>query len=121
MATATSDTPVLDLLADMTASSVDASTLDSQSLVLVRLAALAAVDAPTASYLLNLGAANRVGLTVESVRGVLTAIAPIVGTARVVSASARIVDALDVALEIAEEEAEIEAEELERQQQDSRS
>ncbi len=118
MATATSDTPVLDLLADMTASSVDASSLDSQSLVLVRLAALAAVDAPTASYLLNLGAANRVGLDVESVRGVLTAIAPIVGTARVVSASARIVDALDVALEIAEEEAEIEAEELERQQQD---
>jgi 4-carboxymuconolactone decarboxylase len=118
MATATSDTPVLDLLAGMTADSVEASSLDGQSLLLVRIAALVAVDAPTASYFLNLEAADRVGLDVEAVRGVLTAIAPIVGTARIVSATARIVDALDIALEIAEEEAEIEAEGLERQQDD---
>ena len=118
MATATSDTPVIDLLADMTTSSLDATSLDGASLLLVRIAALVAVDAPTASYLLNLGAADRVGIDVEAVRGVLTAIAPIVGTARIVSATGRIADALDIALEIAEEEAEIEAEELEHQQAD---
>ena len=43
-----------------------------------------------------------VGIDGEQVRGVLAAIAPIVGTARVASATAKIVDALDVAIEVAE-------------------
>ena len=38
------------------------------------------------------------------IRGVLTAIAPIVGTARVASATGSIVEALAVAIEVAEEE-----------------
>jgi hypothetical protein len=54
------------------------------------------------SYLLNLGAASEVGLDAEQVRGVLAAIAPIVGTPRVAAATGKIVDALDVAIEIAE-------------------
>ena len=37
-------------------------------------------------------------------RGVLAAIAPIVGTARVASATGKIVDALEVAIEVAEAE-----------------
>ena len=41
-----SETPILDLLATMTAASIDVSGLDEQSLMLVRLAALVAVDAP---------------------------------------------------------------------------
>ena len=53
-----SDTPVLDLLASMTADSLDASSLDSEEVMLVRLAALVAADAPPASYVLNLGAAR---------------------------------------------------------------
>jgi hypothetical protein len=53
-----------------------------------RLAALVAVDAPTMSYLLNLGTADA-GVTLEDVQGVLIAVAPIVGTPRVVSAAAR--------------------------------
>ena len=55
--------------------------------MLVRIAALVAVDAPPASYLLNLGAASELGIDAEQVRGVLAAIAPIVGTARVASAT----------------------------------
>ena len=51
--------------------------------MLVRLAALIAVDAPPASYLLNLAAASEVGVTEEQVEGVLIGIAPVVGTARV--------------------------------------
>ena len=70
--------------------------------MLVRIAALVAVDAPSISYLLNLGAADEVGLDPERIRGVLAAVAPIVGTARVASATGKIVDALDVAIEVAE-------------------
>ena len=102
MTESTSETPVLDLLASMTADSVAASSLDPATLVLVRVAALVAVDAPPVSYLLNLRAASEVGLDAEQVRGVLAAIAPIVGTPRVASATGKIVDALDVAIEIAE-------------------
>jgi 4-carboxymuconolactone decarboxylase len=100
-----SETPVLDLLERMTADSLEASTLDAQSIALVRLAALVASGAPAASYALNLAAAGDVGLGVEDVRGVLAAIAPVVGTTRVVAATGRIVLALGVAIEVASAEA----------------
>ena len=102
MAEQTTDAPVLDLLKSMTAESLAASSLDVETLALVRIAALAAVDAPPVSYLLNLEAASEVGIDPEQVRGVLAAIAPIVGTARVASATGKIVDALDVAIEVAD-------------------
>jgi 4-carboxymuconolactone decarboxylase len=60
------------------------------------------------SYLLNIEAASEVGIDPEQVRGVLAAIAPIVGTARVASAMGNIVEALDVALEVADFEAQSE-------------
>jgi len=103
MAKQATEAPVLDLLASMTADSLEASTLDPETLMLVRIAALVAVDAPPASYLLNLGTAAEIGIDEEQVRGVLTAIAPIVGTARVASATGKIVRALDFALEVAED------------------
>ena len=108
MAEQTTETPVLDLLKSMTAESLAASSLDVETLALVRIAALAAVDAPAVSYLLNLEAASEVGIDAEQVRGVLAAIAPIVGTARVASATGKIVDALDVAIEVADLEAQSE-------------
>ena len=95
------ETPVLDLLASMTADSLEATSLDAQSIALVRLAALVASGAPASSYALNLAAAAEVGLDAEDVRGVLTAIAPIVGTSRVAGATGRIVLALGVAIEVA--------------------
>jgi alkylhydroperoxidase/carboxymuconolactone decarboxylase family protein YurZ len=106
MAESTTDAPVLDLLASMTADSLAASSLDPKTLALVRIAALAAVDAPPVSYLLNLEVAGELGVDAEQLRGVLTAIAPIVGTARVASATRRIVQALAVEIEIAELEEE---------------
>jgi 4-carboxymuconolactone decarboxylase len=96
-----SETPVLDLLASMTADSFEATSLDVQQLMLVRLAALVASDAPVASYALNLAAASDASLGAEDVRGVLTAIAPIVGTARIAAATGRIAVALEVAIEVA--------------------
>jgi alkylhydroperoxidase/carboxymuconolactone decarboxylase family protein YurZ len=106
------DTPVLDTLAEITAVSVDRGTLEAREHMLARLAALVAVDAPAASYLLNLGAAVDMGVTFEDVQGVLIAVAPIVGTTRVVSAAASIADALGFAVAVAEaeEEAELVAE-----------
>jgi 4-carboxymuconolactone decarboxylase len=101
----TADTPILDLLASMTAGSLEASTLDAETLMLVRIAALVAVDAPPASYLFNLGAAADLDLDVDAVRGVLAAVAPIVGTTRVVSALGKIALALDFELDLAEVDA----------------
>jgi hypothetical protein len=110
MADDTTETPVLDLLAKMTADAIEASSLDERSLMLTRIAALAAMNAPPASYMLNLAAAADLGIGEDDVRGVLTAIAPIIGTARVTAASGNIVRALGLALDLADLEAELEAE-----------
>jgi len=98
----TTDTPVLDLVAGMTAASIEASSLDPETLMLVRIAALVAVDAPPVSYVFNLAAAGDLEIDPEQVRGVLAAVAPIVGTPRVASATGNIVRALELA-ELAEE------------------
>ena len=104
MAAPSSDTPVLDLLARMTEDSValSSASLDPDEIMLVRIAALVAADAPPASYLVNLEAMADVGIDADRVRGVLAAVAPIVGTARVASATGKIVEALGVAIDVAE-------------------
>jgi hypothetical protein len=88
------DTPVLDLLAAMTALSIEASSLDDRTILLTRIAALVASDAPPISYALNVGAAGELEVDPDEIRGVLAAIAPIVGTARVAGAVGNIVKAL---------------------------
>ena len=62
------------LLANMTADSLEASSLGPETPLLVRGAALAASDAPTVSYVLNRGAASKVGSDADQVCGVLVAI-----------------------------------------------
>ncbi|MFF2029145.1 carboxymuconolactone decarboxylase family protein [Arthrobacter sp. NPDC058192] len=106
------DAPVLEALADITLVSLERSTLEPRELMLARIAVLAAVDAPPASYLLNASTAIDVGITLEDVQGVLIAVAPIVGTPRIVAAAGNITQALGFAVAMAE--AEIEAA-LERQ------
>ena len=97
---------MLDLLARMNADSIEVSSLDPEKLMLVRIAALVAMDAPPMSYLLNLGAADELDIDPEDVRGVLAAVAPIVGTPRVVAATGKIARALGIALDLAELESE---------------
>ena len=109
MADDTEDRPVLDTLAAMTAASVEECNLEARELMLARLAALVAVDAPPISYLLNAGAASDVGVTLEDVQGILVAVAPIVGTARIMTAAGNITAALGFAIEVAEAELESEA------------
>ena len=72
--------------------------------MLVRIGALVAVDAPPVSYLMNLEAAEDLDITVEELQGVMAAIAPIVGTAKVASATGKIVRALGLAVAIADDE-----------------
>jgi hypothetical protein len=101
---AMTETPVLDTLADITAASVDHNTLAPRELMIARIAALIAVDAPPASYLLNVGAARDSGLTAEDVQGIMMGVAPVVGTPRVVSASGNILRALGFAIQAVDAE-----------------
>jgi hypothetical protein len=73
-------TPVLDTIADLTATSATNNTLQPCEFMLARMAALIAVGAPPASYLANLTAAEETAMTAEDVQGVMIAVAPLVGT-----------------------------------------
>ena len=102
MAADSEQAPILTLLATMTAAALETTTLDAETLMLVRIAALVAVDAPAASYLMNLGAAGQVGVNEDQITGVLAAIAPIVGTSRIVGAATHMMQALDLKLDLEE-------------------
>jgi 4-carboxymuconolactone decarboxylase len=91
------DAPVLETLTQMTVNTFERSGLDEETYVLARLAALVALDAAPASYLMNLGAAQDLGVPLERIQGLLVAIAPVVGTARVVSAASKILRAVGLA------------------------
>lgn len=100
----TAETPVLDTLADLTAASADHNSLPPRELMLARIAALIAVDAPPASYLANAGAAQDSGVTAEDVQGIMIGVAPVVGTPRVVTAGGNIRRALGLAIRVADAE-----------------
>jgi alkylhydroperoxidase/carboxymuconolactone decarboxylase family protein YurZ len=102
--TTSSDTPVLDTLAAMTLDSIERCGLSPDMLILTRIAALVSIDAPPVSYLAHIDPAVKANLTASQVQDVLVAIAPIVGTARVMSAAAHITEALGFAIAVAEDE-----------------
>ena len=85
------DAPVLETLLQMNLDAAERSGLDADTYLLVRLAALVAMDAAPVSYLITLGAAAETDLTVEKAQAVLVAIAPVVGSARVTAAAGAIV------------------------------
>ena len=88
---AAGDAPVLETLLEMNLDAAERSGLDAETYMLVRLAALVAMDAAPVSYLITLGAGAEAGLTVEKAQAVLVAIAPVVGSARVTAAAGAIV------------------------------
>lgn len=96
------ETPVLDTLTDLTAASLEHDTLAPRELMLVRLAALIAMDAPPASYLANAGISADSGVTAEDVQGVMIGVAPVVGTTRVVAAGVNVLRALGIAIAVTE-------------------
>jgi Carboxymuconolactone decarboxylase family len=98
------ETPVLDTLADITAASIENNSLVPREFMLARMAALIAVDAPPASYLANAEVAADAGVTAADIQGVMIAVAPVVGTPRVVAAGGNILRALGFAISVADSE-----------------
>jgi len=88
------DLTVLNTLLRMHEGSLEESGLDPETFMLVRIAALTTLDAAPASWLVNLKISGEAGIAPERIVGTLVAIAPVIGTARVVSAACHIVQAL---------------------------
>ncbi|HEV7189389.1 MAG TPA: carboxymuconolactone decarboxylase family protein [Blastococcus sp.] len=88
---AAGDAPVLEELLAMNLDAAERSGLDAETYLLVRLAALVAMDAAPVSYLITLGAGAEAGLTMEKAQAVLVALAPVVGSARVTAAAGAII------------------------------
>jgi len=99
-----SESPVLDTLADMTAASVDHNSLSPRDYMLARVAALVAMDAPPLSWFANAAAIQESGLTTDDIQGILIAVAPVVGAPRVMSAGGHILRALGIAIAVADAE-----------------
>ena len=82
----------------------DVPSLDAKTSALVRLGALIALDAPTASYQWIVEAAVAAGASTDEVIGALIAVLPTTGVPRVTSAASRLGLALgydvDAALEV---------------------
>jgi alkylhydroperoxidase/carboxymuconolactone decarboxylase family protein YurZ len=97
------DRPLLDTMMEMTESSLKHSNLDDRLVMMVRFAALAAVDAPPASYLVNMAMAADLGLTLEDAQSVLIAITPIIGTPKAVAAVGAIMKAFGIAIELGDQ------------------
>ena len=100
------DFSTLDALKNLVAVSYETSGLDPQTFMLVRMAALATLDAAPASWLMNIAVGGEAGLAPEQLLGTLIAIAPVIGTARVVSAAGNILKAFFLAGALAEKSAE---------------
>ena len=99
---AETDSPVLETIAAITAASLERSDLPADALLMIRIAALAAVDARPISYLAHVGPSMESGVTIEDVQNVLVAVAPIIGTARTMSAAVNISEALGFVIDVME-------------------
>ncbi|MGW2524182.1 carboxymuconolactone decarboxylase family protein [Streptomyces sp. NPDC001617] len=96
---AEANAPVFETLVQMTLDTFERSGLDQETYLPARIAALVAMDASAPSYLLNIGTAAEAGVPLEKIQGTLVAIAPVVGSARVVSAARAIGDAFELPAE----------------------
>jgi 4-carboxymuconolactone decarboxylase len=89
--------PVLEALAQMNAGFVASAELDEKTVLLIRFAALVALDAPAQSYLVTLAVAEQSGVTPQAVQAALVALAPVVGGPRVISAATKVTHAVQIA------------------------
>lgn len=101
-----SENPVLETIGAITDAALGRSDLPADALLMIRIAALAAVDARPISYLAHVGPAIESGVTAKDVQNVLVAVAPIIGTARTMSAAINITEALGFAIAVMEDETE---------------
>jgi alkylhydroperoxidase/carboxymuconolactone decarboxylase family protein YurZ len=91
------DDHALQALAQMHDRNFEASGLDEETYDLTRMAALTAMGAAPVSWLAHLGATRHHDIPRQRIVGTLIAVAPVVGTARTISAGANIAKALGIA------------------------
>jgi len=89
--------PVLEALGRMNAGFLDSRELDERTVLLMRFAALVALDAPAQSYLVTLAVADKSGIPPETVQAALIALAPVVGGPRIVAAAGKVQEAVRLA------------------------
>ena len=94
-ALAASDNLIEDLL-DIQEANVAQSGLDAHTWSLVKLAALVSIDAAPASYVWHMAMAEKAGVTPSEIVGVLIALAPTVGMARIVAAAPEIAISIEI-------------------------
>jgi alkylhydroperoxidase/carboxymuconolactone decarboxylase family protein YurZ len=94
------ESPLVESLVRMHVDAQENSGLDDRTYLLVRIAALVATDASAASYVVNLTLADDAGVTADDVRGVLIALAPLVGSARVLSGAEKALTAIATARQL---------------------
>jgi alkylhydroperoxidase/carboxymuconolactone decarboxylase family protein YurZ len=92
------DLKLLETAMGLRESGIEATGLDARTFALAKIAALIALDAPPASYAWQVAAAVDEGATPEHILGVLCAVAPQVGGAKVVAAAPEIMVALGLSL-----------------------
>jgi alkylhydroperoxidase/carboxymuconolactone decarboxylase family protein YurZ len=95
------DLSVLDTLLRMHEGTLEASGLDPQTYALVRVAALATEDAAPLSWLTHITLSGDVGVSPEQIVGTLIAIAPMIGTVRIITAARGILGAMGLADQLA--------------------
>ena len=96
---AANDETLIESLLKMQTHTITASGLDPKTHALVEIAALIALDAAPASFARQVTRARASGVTPEEILGVLVALAPTVGTARVVETAPELAYALGIDLE----------------------
>jgi 4-carboxymuconolactone decarboxylase len=96
---ATNDHSMIEWLVGQQLTNIGSSGLDARTHALVRLAALIACDAAPASFVWQVGFARESGITPEEMVGVLVALAPTVGMARIVAAAPELAFALGINLD----------------------
>lgn len=97
------DLKVLDAAMGLREADLEVTGLDARTLALAKIAALIALDAPPASYAWQVANAVDDGATPEHILGVLRAIAPQVGGAKVVAAAPELMVALGLSMPSGEE------------------
>ena len=89
--------PVLEVLSKMNLAAVQQVDFDGRTALIARFGAMVAMDAPPTSYVVDLGLADEAWISEETLQAALAALAPLVGTARVMSAVTNLQEAVRMA------------------------
>lgn len=90
---------IVERLLDMQIENLDTSGLDPKTYAMVKIAGLVSSDAPPASYAWQVSLAQESGVTEADMLGILVALAPTIGFAKITSAARKLAFALGYQIE----------------------